>query len=450
MAHPSYHQRILSDASGVAEVPSHWAVKRLRFAARLNPSRGEIDLPSDALVSFVPMDAVGEGGGLALNTERPLDDIGSGYTYFANGDVVVAKITPCFENGKGALAAGLKNGIALGTTELHVVRPGIELEPRFLFYISIADHFRDIGESEMYGAGGQKRIPDTFIKDFRAALPPRSEQCEIADFLDRETARIDSLVEKKRRLLGLLKEKRLATITQAVTKGLNPNATMKDSGTDWLGQIPSHWQVKRLDRINDPYRPIMYGIVLPGPHVDGGVPIIKGGDVRPDRLNPLTLNCTTQDLDEQHAKSRVIGGDLVYAIRGSFGDVEIVPEALTGANLTQDAARIAPTHEFSREWLLFALKAETSRQQLDARSIGATIKGINIRDLKRVCLPIPPRAEQEALAVFLRNRSRQFKRLIEATNQHIDSLMEYRSALISAAVAGKIDVRGPMKREFAA
>jgi type I restriction enzyme, S subunit len=184
--YPAYSS---SDASAVPNLPSHWTSKRLRYVCSINPSGSELGLSPGTLVSFIPMEAVGEGGGLSLEAEKSIEDIGTGYTFFANGDVVVAKITPCFENGKGALAENLKNGVAFGTTELHVLRPGLELDPRFLFYVSMSKHFRNVGESEMYGAGGQKRIPESFIKDFRLGLPPRSDQTAIADFLDRKTAR---------------------------------------------------------------------------------------------------------------------------------------------------------------------------------------------------------------------------------------------------------------------
>src|SRR6185436_14701644 len=177
-------------------------------------------------------------------------------------------------------------------------------------------------------------------KQVSCVLPPLDEQRAIVRFLDAKTAEIDGLITKKQRLLELLAEQRSALITKAVTKGLNPNAPLKPSGFTWLGDVPVHWEVKRLDLLNDAYRPIMYGIVLPGPSVDDGVPIIKGGDVRPDRLTPVTLSKTTFEIDEAHARSRVRAGDIVYAIRGSYGDAEIVPAALMGANLTQDAARI--------------------------------------------------------------------------------------------------------------
>jgi type I restriction enzyme, S subunit len=135
-----------------ADLPRNWTRRRLRFDARLNPVKSELKLADDARVSFVPMDAVGELGGLRLDEQRALDDVYNGYTYFRDCDVVVAKITPCFENGKGALAAGLTNGVGFGTTELHVVRPRETLDAHFLFYMTIARDFRCLGSAEMLGA----------------------------------------------------------------------------------------------------------------------------------------------------------------------------------------------------------------------------------------------------------------------------------------------------------
>jgi len=219
MKRPRYAEYRDSGVDWLGEVPAHWDVKRLRFQAATNPlGSRHVGVAADDLVSFVPMDAVGEYGGLRLDVEREFADVGGGYTYFADGDVVLAKITPCFENGKGAFADGLTNGMAFGTTELHVLRAHPTLDRRFLFYLSIAHPFRKIGESWMYGAGGQKRVPEEFIKDFRTPLPPLDEQRAIAAFLDRETARIDALIATKRRFLVLLAEKRAALISRAVTR----------------------------------------------------------------------------------------------------------------------------------------------------------------------------------------------------------------------------------------
>jgi type I restriction enzyme S subunit len=269
------------DAYG--ELPEGWTRRRLRFDVRLNPKKSSLDMEPDELVSFVSMDAVGEYGGLNLDDVRELAEVYNGYTYFADGDLCIAKITPSFENGKGALAEGLTNGVGFGTTELHVVRPGPSIDRRFLFYVSIADDFRKLGESEMYGAGGQKRIDEGFIKDWMPSLPPLDTQRRIARFLDEKTARIDGLVEKKRTLLDRLAEKRQALITRAVTKGLNPGAPLKPPGIDWLGDIPAHWRVKRFRftaRLISGSTPTT---TVPE-YWDGEIPWISPKDVKADEL----------------------------------------------------------------------------------------------------------------------------------------------------------------------
>jgi type I restriction enzyme S subunit len=424
------------------QIPVHWNAKRLRFVVKVNPAIAAArDLAPDTEVSFVPMEAVEEYGGLDLSRTKRIEDVGTGYTCFADGDVVVAKITPCFENGKGALAASLLNGIAFGTTELHVIRTEGEIQEKFLFYLTLSDAFRKLGEAEMYGAGGQKRVPQSFIQNLVHPLPPFSEQRLIAAFLDQQTAKIDAMVVKKERLLELLQEKRSAIITRAVTKGLDLNATMKDSGIKWLGDIPARWEVKRLWHLTPQGRRIMYGIVLPGPDVQDGVPIVKGGDVSPERLRLDRLSRTTREIEANYVRSRLQGGDLVYAIRGSIGEVAIVPSELTGANLTQDAARIAFTSLTHGPWLLYVLKASAVFAQLEAGTLGATIRGINIRDLKRASIPIPPLVEQESIASFLQRETARFDALIDNVKSAINSLRDFRVALISAAVTGKIDVR---------
>jgi type I restriction enzyme S subunit len=134
-------------------------------------------------------------------------------------------------------------------------------------------------------------------------------------------------------------------------------------------------------------------------------------------------------------------GDLVYAIRGSIGEVAVVPAEIEGANLTQDAARIAYVAAIDGDWLLHALKSTAVYGQLEAGALGATIRGINIRDLKRALIPVPPREEQRAIAAFLERETARIAALIGSVRDAVDRLKEYRTALISAAVTGKIDVR---------
>jgi len=148
-----------------------------------------------------------------------------------------------------------------------------------------------------------------------------------------------------------------------------------------------------------------------------------------------------REIESGYVRSRLRAGDLVYAIRGSIGEVAIVPDELEGANLTQDAARIAFTIATHGPWLLNALKSAAIFAQLEAGALGATIRGVNIRDLKRASMPVPPRVEQEVIARFLERATARTDGLVAKVHDAIDRLKELRTALISAAVTGKIDVR---------
>jgi len=206
-----------SDIDWLGDIPEGWEVKRLRFVLKLNPSKSEAQSRnSDAEVSFVPMESVSEDGTVNLDKVKPLGEVKDGYTYFLNDDVVVAKITPCFENGKGALMRGLTNGIGFGTTEFHVLRPA-GIDRRFLYLLTTTRPFRGLGEAEMKGAAGQKRVPENFIKDFQLGLPSLSEQRRIVASLDRDMAKMDRIVAKLKGQIGLLRENRQALITSAVT-----------------------------------------------------------------------------------------------------------------------------------------------------------------------------------------------------------------------------------------
>lgn len=197
-------------------VPEGWEVKRLRFLVTTNPSKAEVRLSSNEFASFVPMEAVGEYGGMQCQ-ECCLDEVDSGYTFFADGDILIAKITPCFENVKGAIAENLTNGIGFGSTEFHVVRPLSAMNTAYCFWVTISSLFRNIGEAHMYGAGGQKRIPDMFIKNFPLPTPPLPEQQAIADYLDAQCAAMDSQRKSLEKSIELLREYRASLITHAVT-----------------------------------------------------------------------------------------------------------------------------------------------------------------------------------------------------------------------------------------
>jgi len=202
----------------LGDVPEAWEVVKLRYIARPNPLKTEVaGIDRTQEVPFLPMEAVGEDGQLELGRTRPLGDVETCYTYFRNGDVAFAKITPCFENGKRALMAGLDGGFGFGTTELTVLRPyHSHVSSDFLFCVISSPAFRLMGEGHMYGAGGQKRVPDDFARDFIVALPPKPEQVAVVEYIGVQNVKFDTLTATAESAIALLQERRAALISAAV------------------------------------------------------------------------------------------------------------------------------------------------------------------------------------------------------------------------------------------
>jgi len=426
-----------SGVEWLGDVPEHWPPIRLRYRARITPSRSELNLvPGTLEVSFVPMESVHEYGGLTLDQTRPLAEVATGYTYFRDGDVLTAKITPCFENGKGSIAKDLVNGIGFGTTELHVLRPCPDLDRRFLFYVTISHAFRNLGAAEMYGAGGQKRVPEDFIRDFRQPIPSVDEQRAIAAFLDRETARIDALIEKKRRQIELLQEKRSALISHAVTKGLDPKAKMKDSGIEWLGQIPAHWEVWKAAHM----------LRLYGGHAPESVDIAAEG----------TCYFKVDDLNQHDGEQGLLLRSSALTVMPSRHEDALLPPMILipkrGAAIATNKVRIATDAcLFDSNIMGIQIKCkcrvEYVAYTLLARGLWdiadvSTIPQINNKHISPLKLPVPPLDEQRAIVDYIESEVEKIDTLAERIMWSSDKLCEFRTALISAAVTGKIDVRG--------
>ncbi len=429
-----------SGVEWVREIPEDWQSFRLRFVAITSVTKKEVrELDPETKVSFIPMEAVGEYGGLHLGTAKPLSKVVDGYTYFRNGDVIVAKITPCFENGKGALASRMFSGIGFGTTELHVLRPSGHMDARFLLYLTFSDHFRRIGTASMFGAGGQKRISDDFIRNFRHPVPCLSEQRAIAAFLDRETAKIDRLVARKERLIELLQEKRTALITRAVTQGLDPNVPMKKSGVEWLGEIPVHWHIAPVYSRYE----VALGKMLDAKRVTGesSGKYLRNVDVQWDSVN-------IEDLPEMDfpptERNRYLlrSGDLLVCEGGEVGRTAIWGSELDECFYQKAIHRVRPWSDSEiPRFFYFMMYGLAKRGVFTAGGNPNTIAHLTAVQLRHYRVPFPSTGEQRAIAAFLDCETAKIDALIAKVRQAIDHLKEFRAALISAAVTGKIDVR---------
>lgn len=425
--------------TSVAEGNDGWTLTRLRYAAAVNPSKSEVsDLDDDTVVAFVPMEAVGEDGSMNLSASRELGEVRNGYTYFRSGDVVVAKITPCFENGKAALTPELPGIVAFGTTELIVIRARDgEADGAFLYWLTRTEGFRAFGEAAMYGAGGQKRVPEDFVRDFPVRLPPLAEQRDIAAFLDRETARIDAAVAAQERLIALLAEKRAGTISRAVTKGLDPDAPMKDSGIEWLGLIPAHWEIEKIGWQLD-HRP-RYGVLVPDDDPDG-VPMLRIKDLTAEVASTDDLMKISQELSDQFPNTVVGVGDLVLSVVGTIGSSRIIGAELEGANLSRAIARLRPSRSVSTHFLRWIFESQPFQQYVDLTCVGTAQRVLNMDDLSVLRFGFPPVSEQKQIATALDEKIAKIDELIALAGKAAILLRERRAGLISSAVTGKIDV----------
>ena len=440
--YPAYRP---SGVEWLGEIPAHWEIKRLKYVAALNPSASEArKLKPDTEVSFVPMESVGEYGGLDLSVTKEISDVAGGYTYFGDGDVLIAKITPCFENGKGSLAEGLINGVAFGTTELHVLRCEPGFDKRFALYLTLTDAFRKLGEAEMYGAGGQKRVPELFVTNLKHPIPPLPEQRGIAAFLDRETARIDALVARKERLIELLQEKRTALITRAVTRGLDPDAPLKDSGVEWLGEIPAHWEVKPIHSLaRSGYKTFTDGDWIETPYIrDSGVRLIQTGNIGVGNYKEQGYRYIDDQTFNSFRCTEVIPGDvLICRLADPVGRACLAPNLGCRMITSVDVCIMKTADEINSAFVVYTLSADTYLAWLSAICRGGTRDRVSRSMLGAIRVAIPPLMEQQAIAASLDQETAKLDSLVARVREAIERLRELRGALISAAVTGRIDVR---------
>ncbi|SHH99134.1 MULTISPECIES: restriction endonuclease subunit S [Thermodesulfobacteriota] len=208
-----------SGVEWIGDIPEHWDATKLKRVVSFNPSKSETRAnPADEeKVVFLPMENISVNGDIDCSEKRTLSEVWNGFTYFRRGDVVVAKITPCFENGKGAYLKGLESDFGFGTTELIVLRPSKAIDGAFLRFLTSTKQFLLLGEQYMTGAAGQQRIPSDFVKNYPIGLPPIKEQREILEHIQEKSAEIDQAITRAQREIELMREYRTRLISDVVT-----------------------------------------------------------------------------------------------------------------------------------------------------------------------------------------------------------------------------------------
>ena len=431
-----------SGVEGLGDVPVDWEVKRLKSLASVRLSNvdkkskeGEVPVKLCNYVDVYYNDRITSAIEFMTATATPTQ---AHRFRLRVGDVLITKDSEAWND--IAIPAVVTEELADVVCGYHLalIKPRVGLDGRFL-----ARQFSAIGIRNQFhlAANGITRfgLGGDAIRTGLFPVAPIEEQQAIADFLDRETAKIDALAVKKERFIKLLQERRTALITHAVTRGLDPNARMKNSGVDWLGEMPAHWGAKRLKHL---VPGITVGIVVTPSkyYVDEGVPCLRSLNVSQGAVDTKNLVFISERANQLHRKSKIFAGDVVVVRTGQAGTAAVVPESLDGANCI-DLLIVRRSEHVLPRFVYYYLNSKTAISQAAELSVGAIQAHYNTSTLARLVVPNVPPDEQSHIVAYLDETAQDIDALIAKNRKAIGHLDELRTALISAAVTGKIDVR---------
>ena len=445
--YPAYRD---SGVDWLGEIPAHWEVMRLGFNADfIVPMR---DKPAD-LTGETPWIRIEDFGGRYISGSKSGQGVSDRTIREMNLKVFPARTVLCSCSCNMGATAIVEKPLISNQTFIGIV-PGKNLVSEYVYYLMqvAKEHLTALATGAI-----QQYLSRNEFSSLRMPLLPIEEQRGIAAFLDRETAKIDALVAKKERLIELLQEKRTVLITRAVTKGLpaaaaaqaglDPNVPMKDSGVEWLGEIPAHWQCVPLRRSVLSRA----GAIKTGPF---GSQLLasemQGGDVKVynqrnviDRDFANGENFVSREKFKELSAFAVCKGDVLVTTRGTIGRCAIVPEDAEEGILHPCLMRIQPDpKQLLRSYLALLIQDSILVQtQLALASNATTIDVIYSDTMGRILVPKPPLEEQAAIVGWVGQRTCEVDSLIKKVSDASDRLKELRTALISAAVTGKIDVR---------
>ena len=279
-------------------------------------------------------------------------------------------------------------------------------------------------------------------KSLSFAYPAKSEQIRVVKFLDHETAKIDTLIEKQQQLIKLLKEKRQAVISHAVTKGLNPYAPMRDSGVEWLGEVPEHWVVAQLKFNTLEMQTGPFGSQLHAEdYVNDGTPLINPAHMIEGEIIPDTKVTVDEETKKRLIRHKLSEGEIIFARRGEMGRCAIVTKYQDGWLCGTGSLKAKLNERLIPEYAYLLITSDGVVSELSLESKGSTMDNLNTETLGRVRIQVPPTYEQNQILQYVGGVSGTYELLISNAEKAITLMKERRTALISAAVTGKIDVR---------
>ena len=415
----------------IGSIPFDWQTVKMKQVADFQPRCDVSGLSADSEITYTPMECIRNG--YFVNNTALYGDLPPSLTPYNNGDIVFAKVTPCFENGNIAIMENLNSGFGLGSSELFVVRPRA-IGTRFLFYWLQNDAFIQQGRATMTGTGGLKRVSPYFVKNCPLPLPSDKEQQRIANFLDAECARIDAIIEQTRATVEEYKKLKQSIITQAVTKGIRPNRPMKDSGIEWIGEIPEEWEVKKLKYLAS--------------YNDETISEATSENFEFDYIDISSVEFGKGIIELQHMKFRDAPSRARRVVKKDDIILSTVRTYLKAVACIKDycAPLIVSTgfivlralkDKVLPLYLYFAVISESFICKVEANSVGISYPAINAPDVVSFALPVPSLEEQELIAHFLNDKCSFIDSIIEKKTTFIEELLNYKKSLIYEYVTGK-------------
>ncbi|MDQ8954562.1 restriction endonuclease subunit S [Acinetobacter rudis] len=428
--YPSYKP---SGVEWLGDVPEHWQQKPIwSLFKRIKRT----NFPTERLLSVyrdygvIPKDSRDD------NHNRASEDL-TPYQLVCANDLVINKMKAW----QGSIAISELRGIV--SPAYYIYQPKAEYHSKYIHFLIRSAYY--IQSYKNYSKGirvNQWDLESEAFTHIDLLLPSLDEQQKIVAFLDTETTRIDNLIAKQEKLIELLEEQRKSIISHAVTKGLNPNAPMKDSGVEWLGDVPEHWEVVKSKRLF--WCKGGFAFSSDDFFEEGNYPVIRISNIQDKSISTDKMvyvnSCTKKVFNQFSAYT----GDLIFCMTGaSLGKVGLLPKELSFALINQRVGRLDITSYAIKQFVFYLVSSHGFQTNIRMLGVGLTDNFPNISSdlIGIVDVVLPPLVEQQGIVNHLEIENSKIDTLIEKQNQLIDKLKEYRASIISHAVTGKIDVR---------
>lgn len=413
-----------SRASWCGQVPTHWSDTRFKWIFEEKRKVANPTLPSGS-ISF--------GEVIFKNEDNLSPETKESYQEVLKGELLINPLNLNFD--LKSLRTALSKIDVVVSTGYIVINISKDLNQKYIRWVA---HEFDVSHMKTLGSGVRQTINYSDIANTFVSIAPINEQQKIADFLDHEIAKIDSLIAKQEKLIELLKEKRQAVISHAVTKGLNPNVSMKDSGVEWLGEVPEHWEISRLKfecEIVDCRNK------TPEYFNDGEYFVVRTTNVKSQQLNfNGALFTDKANFDIWTQRGVPPAGSILFTREAPTGEVCRVPENLKFCMGQRMMNFIAKDSQFTN-YLFDYLISDCLTRYIGSVSHGSTVSHLRVEQVENIPVPVPPNEEITAIHEEISALKSKFDELENKVEITISLMKERKTALISSAVTGKIDVR---------